>query len=176
MNRFLFGGLAVLVSFSTATALGAAAKPRATAAAVQTVLDCRALSDDVQRLVCFDKSVGAMAQAQSSGDLLAMDKEQRQAVRRQTFGLTLPSLSLFDRGEKPEEADNITVKVLGAKLNPLGKWIIRLDDGAVWRQTDDNQLINDPHSGSKAVIHRGMIGSFLMNVDGQQAIKVHRDS
>ena len=117
-----------------------------------------------------------MQQAETSGDLLTIDKEQRRAVRRQAFGLTLPSFTLFDRGEKPEEADRITVKIAGSSRTAFGKWVIKLDDGAIWRQTDDNELMNDPHPGSTAVIKRGALSSFFMNIDGQLAIRVHRDS
>ena len=156
--------------------LAAAAAPPALAPAVQAVVDCRALAEGAQRLACFDKAVAAMTAAETSGDLVTIDREQRRAVRRQAFGLALPTLNLFDRGEKPEEVNRLAVTVSSAARNKLGVWFIKLDDGALWRQTDSNDLLKEPKPGSKAVITRGALGSFFMSIDGQPVIRVHRDS
>ena len=146
------------------------------APAVQTVLDCQKIADGGQRLACFDASVAAMERAESTGDLVTIDKEQRRAARHQAFGLPLPSLSFLDRGEKPEEVDRITAKVASASRDPYGKWTVKLDDGAVWRQIDDTEVDRPPHAGSTAEIRRAALGSFTMKLDGQFAIRVHRDN
>ena len=146
-----------------------------TAAAVSAVLDCRAIADPAQRLACFDKTVGDMAKAETSGELLTLDREQRRSVRRQAFGLNLPSLTIFDRGEKGEDADRLTAKVVSAHKLGDGKWLIQLEGGAIWRQTDDQELLKEPHNGSTAVIKRGTLGSFFMKIDGDSAFRAHRD-
>jgi len=46
-----------------------------------------------------------VAQDLDSGDLLALERQQRRVLRKQAFGLTLPSFDVFDRGEKASEAD-----------------------------------------------------------------------
>ncbi|HZK98455.1 MAG TPA: hypothetical protein VFC47_01020 [Caulobacteraceae bacterium] len=140
------------------------------------MLDCRKVGDVAARLACYDTAVDAMATAESKGDLVTIDREQRRAVRRQAFGLSLPSFTLFDRGERPEDADRISAQIAGASRNAEGKWVIRLDDGAVWRQIDDNSLARDPHPGSIAKIRRAALGSFFVNIDGEQAIRMHRDN
>jgi hypothetical protein len=160
----------------TAIPLAAAAPPPAGAPATRAVVACRALTDDTQRLACYDKAVAAMSEAEKTGDLLTIDRAQRQAVRRQAFGLSLPSFTLFDKGEKPEEADRITVKLASARQDPYRRWILKLEDGAVWLQTDDNELSNEPHAGSTVEIRKGALGSFFMKVDGQPAIRVRRES
>lgn len=157
---------------STGTAVFAA-PPRP--AAVQRVIDCRTITDNAQRLACFDGAVSAMDRAQSSGDLVSIDRAQRRAARRQAFGLTLPSLGFLDRGERPEEANRIVAKIAAASQDPYGKWTIRLDDGAVWRQIDDNTIDHPAHPGSTAEVRRALLGSFTMKVDGQFPFKVHRD-
>jgi hypothetical protein len=161
----------VIGAHGTATA----AAPPISAPATQAVIDCRKIADDTQRLACYDKAVAAMSEAEKTGDLLTIDRAQRQAVRRQAFGLSLPSLTLFDKGEKPEEADHITAKVASARQDPYRKWVVKLEDGAVWRQTDDNELTKDPRAGSTAEIRKGALGSFFMKVDGQPAIRVNRE-
>lgn len=146
------------------------------AAPVKAVLDCRSLTDGVQRLACYDAAAAKMANAESSGELVTLDRAQRQAVRREAFGLPLASLHLFDRGEKPETVNRITVTIAESWRNAEGKWLIKLDTGAVWRQIDDNSLGKPPHAGSKAEIRKGALGSFFVNIDGQLALRMHRDS
>ena len=148
----------------------------ARAAAVQNVLDCRAITDDAKRLACFDTTVNGMVEAEKKGDLVTIDREQRREVRRQAFGLTLPSLSMFDRGEKGEDADKITTTVSQASKGPNGRWLIQLEGGALWRQTDDADLFKIPHRGSVAIVKKGSLGSFFMKIDGDSAFRVHRDN
>jgi hypothetical protein len=174
MNRptaaFLSGALALI-------ALPAlAASPKIDqAAVVKAVTECRKLTDGPQRLACYDAAVAKMDEAQAKGDLVTVDREQRSTIRRQAFGLTLPSLTIFDKGEKTEEINVQSFKVEGASQNGDQRWVIRLEGGQVWRQIDDNSLRDSPHAGSTAVISKGALGSFAMKVDGQQQIKVHRD-
>lgn len=172
-NGLGFAAFLGVVGFSS---FACGARPVALAPAVQAVVDCRSLVADAQRLACFDKAVAVMTTAESSGDLVTIDREQRRAVRRQAFGLALPTLTLFDRGEKPGEVDRLAVSVASAARSALGKWFIKLDDGALWRQTDDAELFPAPKSGSKAIIRKGALGSFFMSIDGQASIRVHRDS
>ena len=161
-----------MIAFSS----GAIAAAPAPAATVKAVLDCRNIAADAARLACFDAAVATMDKAQAKGDLLTLDQEQRRAVRRQSFGLTLPSFTLFDQGEKAEEADRLTAKVAGVSRLPRGAWVIRLEDGAVWRQIDEEELHRDPKPGSSALIRRAALGSFMMSIDGQPSMRVHRDN
>ena len=118
-----------------------AAKPPASPAVVQSLLDCRKLADSAERLACYDKAAAAMESATANGDLVALDRAQRRAARRQAFGFTLPTLSFLDRGEKADEIDNLTATLAAVSEDPYCKLILRLDDGAVWRQTEVQDLL-----------------------------------
>jgi hypothetical protein len=172
--RWLGAAGAILAIASLARA--APADQPITAPAVKAVLACRSLTEDAARLACFDKATAAMGEAESKGDLLTLDREQRKAVRRQAFGLSLPAFTLFDKGEKPEDVDRLTATVASASHDPYGKWTLRLDDGSVWRQIDDSQINRTPHKGSNVVIKKGALGSFFLDVDGQPGFRAHRDS
>ncbi len=171
--RVVCSGLAALIVAGAAGG-AAAAPPPAGAPAVQAVIDCAKFSEPERRLACFDAAVAVMAKSETSGDLVTIDREQRRAARRQAFGLTLPSLSFLNRGEKPEEINNITTAVTAASRTPDGKWVITVEGGAVWRQIDTNELVNSPRVGSAVRIRTAALGSFFMNIDRQQAIRVHR--
>ena len=174
-RRFVVGACAVLAAAGICSAVGAASKPAPTnAPVVQAVVDCRKIEDSAQRLACYDASVDALTAAQRSGDLVTLDRRQRQAVRKQAFGFVLPALSMFDTGEK--EVDSIDETLASASQGVGGRWVFRMEDGAVWRQIDEEFLSRRPHEGSKIVITRAMMGSFMLRVDGQPGVRVHRDA
>lgn len=156
-------------------AFAAPPPPPAGAPAVQAVVDCRKLADSAARLACYDSAVDALTRAEQAGDVVSLDRAQRQAVRRQAFGFTLPSLSLFDVGEKPEAVNRVEEVLASARLGVDGRWVFRMQDGQVWRQIDDNDIVPHPHPGSKIVIHRAALGSYMLSVDGQAGVRAHRD-
>ena len=88
----------------------------------------------------------------------------------------MPSFNIFDRGERPEEVDRLSAKAVAAFRDVRGKWVIKLEDGAVWHQTDDNEIFRDPRPGSTVVISKAALGSFFIKVDGQQAVRAHREN
>jgi hypothetical protein len=180
MTYFARGSKVAFVAAACLWALAAApagaADPAGRAPVVQGVIDCRKVEDPRQRLACFDAAVAKMEEADAKGDLVTLDREQRREARRQAFGFTLPSFGFLNRGEKPEDVDRVTLKVAGAGRNAQGRWVISMEGGAIWRQIDDLDLAISPRAGSTASVRRGLMGSYFMNVDGQTAMRVHRDN
>ena len=170
--RNIFAG--ALLALAGGGAAMAAKHAPTVAPAVQAVVDCRRIDDGAQRLACYDAATDALTKAQTSGDLVTLDREQRRAVRRQAFGFVLPALSMFDTGEK--SMDSITETLASARQDAQGKWTFVMQDGAVWRQIDDEFLSRDPHPGSAIVIRRAAIGSYMLSVDKQPGIRAHRDN
>jgi hypothetical protein len=136
---------------------------------------CRAISDSAARLDCYDRASAALDQAEASGDVVIVDRAQARAARRQAFGFNLSALSVFDRALAKDEVNSLTTSASSAYQNSEGKWIIVLEDGARWRQIDDEVLNRAPHAGSAIRIRPASLGSFVMNIDGQPYIRVHRD-
>jgi hypothetical protein len=145
------------------------------APAVQAVLDCRKVADNTQRLACFDAATARMDDAQAKGDLVTIDKVQRQTLRKEAFGFSLPSLAIFDKGAPKEEATTLALKVLSASRDGAGRWRFTLEGDQFWVQTDSDSMTFDPKAGSKVVIKKGALGSYHMNVDGQPSILVRRE-
>jgi hypothetical protein len=152
----------------------AAPAPPVRAPSVQAVMDCRKIADDTQRLACYDAAEDALAKADQTGDLVSLDRAQRNQVRRQAFGLTLPSIDLFEHGEG--QLQSVKATVASARQDAQGRWTFVMQDGQVWRQTDDEFLSHDPHTGSAVEISRAMLGSFMLSVDGQPGVRAHRDN
>jgi hypothetical protein len=168
---------AALVAGSAAPAALAepAAKPEGRAAVLQRLVDCRKIAEAAQRLACYDQAAGELDTAEAKGDVVVVDREQARTVRRQAFGFKMPSISLFERGEKPEEVNTVTGKVVAARQNAMGHWVVRLEDGATWSQVDATALPFDPKPGEPVRIRRASLGSYLMSIGNQKAIRVHRD-
>jgi len=150
-------------------------KPEGRASELQRLIDCRKIADNTARLACFDAAAAAMDQAEAKGDIVVVNREQARKVRRQAFGFTLPSLSLFDRGEKPEELDNVAGVVAAARQNGAGKWVVRLEDGAVWTQVDSNELPTDPKVGDAVTIHKAALGSYMLILPHHHSFRAHRE-
>lgn len=168
-------GLVLALAATSALAAPAPAKPPSRAAVLQSLLDCRGKSDNAERLACYDGAASAMDQAEAKGDIVVVDREQARAVRKQAFGFTLPSLSLFERGEKPEQIDRVSGVIAASRADANGKWVLRLEDGAVWRQIDGESPHRDPKAGMTVEIKSASMGSYLLSVDGQRAFRAHRD-
>jgi len=177
----MMGSGALLVGAWGTACLSADKAPQARAPELQAVVDCRGVADRDARLNCYDAAAAKLDQAEAAGQVVVVDREQVSKVRKDVFGLTLPSLSIFDAstrkaaGGAGQDLDHISAVVKGAWRGGDGRWNFELDNGAVWRQTDDSSLANDPRAGSKVEIRKGALGSFFMKVDSQPAFKVHRD-
>ncbi|HEX3889059.1 MAG TPA: hypothetical protein VHW05_16340 [Phenylobacterium sp.] len=175
--RAQFVAAAVLIVALAAPPLATAAEPAAPARAqqLQQLLDCRALTDSTARLACFDKAAGALDQAEAKGDVVVVDRETARKVRRQAFGFTLPSMSLFEKGEKPETITSSEGTIASARRLLTGKWEIKLEDGATWVQVDLTEIPIDPKPGQTVKIKAQAMGSYAMSVNNQREVKVHRE-
>jgi hypothetical protein len=165
----------VTLAVAFATSALAADKADAPPAAVQAAMDCRRLTDDAARLACYDKAMASLDQALAQGQVVAVDHAQVQAVRRQAFGFTVPSLSLFEHGARPEEISEVELSVQSARRLSDGKWLIELEGGQLWRQIDTGDFSRDPKPGAKAVVKKAMLGSYMMMIGGHSPVRVHRD-
>lgn len=141
---------------------------------LQKLLDCRKLTDQTERLACYDATTAVFDQAEAKGDVVVVDREQARQVRRQAFGFSMPSLTLFERGESQEELENVSGVVDAARMNGAGKWVIRLKDGATWVQVDSNELSRDPKPGMPIKVRQASLGSFLMTIDNMRAFRARR--
>lgn len=170
-NRYL--AFALVAGLAGAAQAAEPATPRAEA--FQSVLDCRKVADGQARLACYDAAAGRMETAESTGDIVVIDKAQARAARRQAFGLNLPSIDFLSRGVPKDEVDRIEGVIRATSADALGKWAIELEDGARWRQVNAEVLSRDPKPGMPVQVRRASLGSFMMKIDGQPAVRVRRE-
>ena len=182
-NRMTILGIRASVATAILLISGVAAAPTAVqsepdgrAALLRKLTDCRGIAADVERLACYDAATAEIDRAEAKGDIVVVDREQARAVRRQTFGFTLPSLSLLDRSGAEGDMDTVTLRVESATPLPDGKWLLRLEGGQVWRQIDTTVLSRSPRAGGSVTIKRAMMGSYKLSTGGGAAIRVHREN
>ena len=146
-------------------------------AVFQAVIDCRSIADSGARLACYDAKVATLAEAQKSDDLFVASKDDIRKARRGLFGLSLPRITLFG-GDDDNPDDKLQVKeidgVLSAVGGAVGRWVLTFDE-ATWVQSD-GAYIKEPKVGMKVHIKRGVLGSYLANVNGGLGFKVKREN
>lgn len=173
MTRTAFA-LSLLAAAAAPAAAVAQPKGEGRAQIVQELSDCRKITDNAQRLACYDKTAASLEQAEAKGDIVVVDREQARKVRRQAFGFALPSISLFEKGETKEDLENVAGVLDSARMNGASKWVIKLQDGAVWVQVDNNELHRTPKPGATVKIRQAALGSFIMTIDNGGGIRVKR--
>lgn len=173
--RFIFPAL---ISAMVMLAPVAAASKEVTpdkAAVLKSLLDCRTKADPAERLACYDAAAARFEAAAAQGDVVVVDREQIRTIKRQSFGLTLPSFAIFSGGTKTEEIDTRIELVLD-RVQPGedGHLQFVFDDGAVWRQFDGGDIYPRPRQGMKAVITKGVVGAYFLSLEGKPGFKVQR--
>lgn len=181
MTRRLLLPLLLLLAVAPAPALAQRGNqaPPARPETFEAMVRCRAITEDAARLACFDTAAAALQAAQERRDLVVVDRQQVREGRRRLFGLALPRIPIFGGGEDDDPDDQDAVRTLegvvaSASQDGLGHWVVALQDGGVWTQTDNNSLALRPRPGQRVVINRGALGSFMMRVNNQPGIRVRR--
>ena len=171
MRKFIVLGTASAFVFA-GTAEAKPIPPTGTPAAVQQLIACRSITDSAQRLACYDRQSAALDTAIATKDVVVIDKARANATRRSLFGFSIPDFGgLFGGGDDIKQIES-TVTASGS--NGEGGWTVKLADGSMWTQTDDTPLALAPNRGDKAVIKRGALGAFFMEVGKQPGVKVRR--
>jgi len=140
---------------------------------VSKLFECRDIAEPDERLACFDREVGRVAEAQASRELVIADREQVKETKRGLFGLKLPKLGIFG-GSDEDEVSEITATLAGATKLRNGRHIFELEDGARWIETEDVRGFRKFKAGDTIVIKKGSFGSFDAKVNGKRASKVRR--
>lgn len=142
------------------------------------LLRCRDITEDTQRLACFDRQVAAMETASQRDEVVVLDKAELNKTRRTLFGFSLPKLPFLGDGEgkegqpEAEGSSQIEATIESVKSLGYGKWQIRLEDGAEW-MTTEAVTYRDPKPGMKIEIKRASVGSFMGKIEGR-AVRMKR--
>jgi hypothetical protein len=148
-------------------------------AATQSLESCAAIENPVDRLACYDTLAGRLPAdtAKASGTApSAIDPVAPKAdvivPAAPAVTPTLPAVeptsdaeAIFglEHKQKPEEdrPDELQLKWSKKKKDAYGKWVITLENGQVWRQTDSTRFSFE-NSEHWVVVSRGFAGGFFL--------------
>ncbi len=191
MKRLGFSALA-----ATALAIASPAASQTGNAGVEArppvfdaLINCRKIGDAAERLACFDKTADQLAAAQTSGDVVVVDRKEIKKAQRSTFGFNIALPQVFkdkggakpDKEEKGEKTDDsgdieaITAVAVKVWQSARGEWNFQLEDGAVWRQTDSPDPARSFKNGVTVEIKKGKLGNFFLKANGA-LMRAKRDS
>jgi len=157
--------------------------------AVSQVYRCAEVTDDAQRLACYDSAVGRLRTAQQSGDVTVIDRAGVAEVERDSFGFSLPSLARllpFGGRDAPQGAqqpgaaapepirpDEQEFSVERVIDNGSGRNTFVMTNGQIWTQTEARR--SRVRNGDTVTIRRAALGSFvLIPQRGGEALRVRR--
>ncbi|HYE98489.1 MAG TPA: hypothetical protein VEJ18_06225, partial [Planctomycetota bacterium] len=116
-----------------------------------------------------------LEEAADKRDLVVVDRKQIRDTKRSLFGLDIPNLNPFGGGDDDEpEIKSVEGVVAAAHQDGAGRWIVRLEDGSTWAQTDNNIIAARPKKGHKVKINKAAMGSYMMRVNGQSGVRAKR--
>lgn len=165
----------LLLSAATFVCLGAAAQDDA--ASTEAVYACAQIGEDAERLACYDAAVGRLKAAEEAGEVTTISRADVDAVQRESFGFSLPSLpkiAMPGLGGGDDELDHVTTAVSEVRADPYGKAVVTLDNGQVWRQIDDTRVLAVRRGAEEAEIQRAALGSFKMKLDNGRSFRARR--
>lgn len=146
----------------------------ATPDVIEKLFGCREIADPEARLACFDREADRVYRAQQSRELVIADKEQIQETRRGLFGLSLPKLGIFGSDDDDDDIEQLKTTLSSARRMSNGRYLLILEDGARWRQTEDVSGYQRYEPGDTVVISKAALGSFRASINGKRGVRVKR--
>jgi hypothetical protein len=125
---------------------------------------CRQMSDASRRLACYDalllpaEAAGKTANAAASAPTVAPPAPRAAPVA--TFGQ-----ESVKPADAPAELKQIESRIRGRFAGWGPSTRIELDNGQVWRIVDGSSASYDLNN-PKAVVHRGMLGAYYLEIEG----------
>ena len=143
-------------------------------AQVSALLGCRTITDNAERLACYDKTAATIGDAVAKKDLVVFDRESVRKTKRGLFGFAIPNLGIFGDDDNEVEIKQIEGTIVSTAFNGDGGYIFRLSDGSRWSQMDGKAFPVAPRNGDKVVVKKGALGSYFLSITGLPGVKVRR--
>lgn len=174
-------GSAWAAAAMTCALLGTQA-PAQDSATLNAIAACGTISKKSARLACYDAQTRGAQPRNRSQDSFA--PAQAAPVSPEGVTGTTPSAaapepsfgaqSRRERTQRPREATEITAHVASATDNGVGHWTVTFDNGESWRMTENVPYFVPPRPGEEVRVRKAALGSFLMDVKNQPAVRVTR--
>jgi hypothetical protein len=156
---------------------------------------CASINDDTARLACYDAAVGRSPRpapaTQAAAPAAAAKPAQRAAPVAAAaapaaavaakdpvaeFGLSESAKVARDPAKAAEAAaapQSVTAKVISVRFRKYGEFVVTLDNGQVWEQTEPmpSAIVK---VGDEVTVKKALFGSFTLVTAGRIGTKVRR--
>ena len=152
----LIGGIAAVL----ATSAGSRREPDAHrhAGRVQSLLACRAIADSAQRLACYDRAGGDLADAMTRKELVICRQGRANEAKRSLFGFSMPNFSRLLGAATSSQPDRGHLTALHTTPMAAGDQARRRFDLDADRRAARR---NSAAAGRQGVVKRGTLGSYF---------------
>jgi hypothetical protein len=140
---------------------------------------CTAITDDAERLACYDRALRATSPAPAAPAPIATSAPAARtpapaAQAPATPATATPATPSSQAQSKRDAAEEIVpIVVVGVRTLQGRETRFTAQDGGVWVQTDSQRIVGLPDTPFDAELKRGAMGSqFLVPKDGGRAIRV----
>lgn len=136
---------------------------------------CRSVTNDLQRLICYDK-IGKTGSASSYTTVAAATTSTVVATTEAASSNPVAEFGLEHKetARKMEAIDNLSLELQSAEQNKLGFMLFTFTNGQVWRQTTKDVFPTE--EGSTYLVERGILGAFYLNKVGtNRKVRVVRE-
>lgn len=124
---------------------------------------CAQITDDKERLACFDREFALQKNRKQTGGPAPASPPAPRLSPEQAMGLTPGKILQLERSPSGTDFKELTARIQGVSSNPSGRAVITLDNGQVWQQVEpDSRFAVRP--GDTVRITKGVLGSFFMSV------------
>jgi hypothetical protein len=133
---------------------------------------CTAIADDAGRLTCYDREVAALRTALNQKQIAIVERGDVEKSKRSLFGISLPTIKLFDNlgGNEIKQIETVVTSV-GETGD--GRLLFTVTDGAQWVQTDDYPM-SGVKPGRKVTLKRASLGTFFAAFDKGVSVRAKR--
>ena len=140
---------------------------------------CKEVENALERLVCFDevsKHLPSSKLLESKTETLKNQENSKSKPVKKVELIedqTAQDFGIEHKQDISELPETLVAIVSSIKKDPYKKYIVSLDNGQIWKQTDSVYL--RLKVGGKVLIKRGALNSFFMAKDGaNKRIRVKR--
>ncbi|MGB0907232.1 MAG: hypothetical protein ACPGVT_07045 [Maricaulaceae bacterium] len=141
------------------------------------IYECAEITSNDHRLSCYDKATQDLRLKEKTKEIVTIDANAANTIKREAFGFSLPSLPKLglpslgkNNNSKDNKEDSVEYAVRSISKSRRGI-IITMENGQVWRGVNGN-LNYIPKGKLTAQIKSGAMGSYRLNLtNGKERVR-----
>lgn len=168
------GALLTVVAVLSGAAAASDEKREATVDHLAPLRSCQALTEDTERLSCYDTAVASMMAASSKGQIKIVDESEVRRTRRGLFGFSLPDLGWLGGGDDAPDMDMLETSIVSVRYSSKDAFVFKTKEGAAWQVSNAPSRLRQVRAGDPVILKKAAMGSYYIRIGGQVGVKGRR--